>query len=126
MTKEQILAELSESRAALARDGAALRAELDFAAKFNQRVRRKPMAWLGGAAALGWLLAGPKTKTRVVTKFVKSPGKRAQCAEKSFAARRGPFALLMAAFRFAAPLVKPALSAYIGKRFTELAQKQAR
>ena len=126
MTKEQILAEVARSRSSIARDYSAVRQELDFPSKVNQLFRRKPMAWLGGAAALGWLLSGPKTKTRVVTRFLKSDGKLARRVEKEPASRMGLLGFLIAVIRFSLPLLKPVLTAYAGKRFADLAAKLAK
>jgi len=122
MTKEEILAELSTSRTAIAREYAAVRTELDYKSKLNNLVRRRPYAWLGGAAALGWFLAGPKTKTRVVTKVVKQNGTAKVVKEKK-GARAGLIALLVGVIRFAFPLLKPALSAYAGRFFANMATK---
>jgi hypothetical protein len=126
MTKEQILATLSQSRATLARDYVSVRHELDVQAKLKSLVRRKPLAWLGGAAALGWLLSGPKTKTRVVTKYVKSPDGKVRPEEKKTAARLGWPGVLMAFFRFAMPILKPVLTAYAGRQFATIATKLAK
>jgi len=126
MTKDQIRAEIFRSRAAMARDCNSVRAELDFPAKFKQLVRRKPMAWLSGAAAIGWLLSGPKTKTRVVTKFLKSGDKVPKHPEKESASRLGVLGVLLAILKFSLPLLKPVLTAYAGKRFADLATKLAK
>jgi hypothetical protein len=123
MTKDEILAELSRSRAGLTREWAALRTEFDFKAKLDNLVRRKPYAWLSGAAVLGWVLAGPKHKTRVVTKVVKPNGKAIVVKEKG-KRRAGLIALLLGIMRLAFPIVKPALTAYAGKFFAELATKK--
>ena len=122
MTKEEILAEVEASRAAIVEGSAALRAELDFKTKLNNLVRRKPYAWLSGAAALGWFLAGPKTKTRVVTKTIKPNGMPAVKVEKR-RARAGLIALLIALIRLAIPVIRPALTAYAGRRFADMATK---
>ena len=53
MTKDEMLSELTASRGAVLQGCAALRAELDLKAKLNNLVRKKPYAWLSGAAALG-------------------------------------------------------------------------
>jgi hypothetical protein len=121
MTKEQLLFDLSQSRAVLARDCATVRQELDFRAKVNRLVRRKPLAWLGGAAALGWILAGPKTKTRVVKKTVTASGRTVRSKGTKPASRLGWLATLLALIKFSAPLLKPALTAYAGKRFANMA-----
>ncbi len=125
MTKDEILAELSRSRAGLAREWAALRTEFDFKTKLKNIVRRKPYVWLSGAAALGWILAGPKSKTRVVTKVIQPDGKPIVVKEKG-KRRAGLIALLLGLVRFAFPLVKPALTAYAGKFFADMATKLPR
>ena len=109
MTREQILAELAVTRAALAVDTATVRRELDFKAKANAIVRRNPFAWFGGAAILGWWLAGPKRKTRTVTKVVDRDGRRVKSPVKR---KAGRFGLLLALFRLAFPYIQPVLSSY--------------
>jgi len=121
MTKEQILAELTRSRATISRDYGALRTELDFKAKLNSLVRRQPLAWFGGATALGWLLAGPKTKKRTVTKYVKASDKHLAAPAKKAAVRGGVLGLLLSLFRLAFPILKPTLSAYATKWLAEFA-----
>ena len=70
-SKAELLAAVARSRAAIRRDSSAVRTELDVAAKLQNSVRSRPLAWLGGAAAIGYLLAGPKTRTKTVTKLVR-------------------------------------------------------
>ncbi len=125
MTKEEILAELTTSRRAIVQGCAALRAELDFKTKLNNLVRRKPYTWLSGAAALGWFLAGPKTKSRIVTKTIQPNGVPAVKVEKK-TARAGLIALLIALVRFALPVIRPAVTAYAGRRFADMATRLSR
>lgn len=127
MTKEQILADLTRSRSAMARDCAALREELDMKARFNRVVRRNPLAWFGGAAALGWILAGPKTRTRTktITKLAQ-PGEKPARPEEKIVARTGFVALLFGLARFLLPLLKPVISTYATKLLAEAAGKMAR
>lgn len=127
MKKEEALAELRITRQSIARDTAALRAEFDVAAKLRASIRKRPFAWLGGSALLGWIVAGPKTRTRTVTKYVSKPGK-AQAANEAGAKVRsaGFLGLLIAAFRFALPMLKPALSAYAARRLAEMAERMVK
>jgi hypothetical protein len=118
--KDQILEELRRSRAAIARDAAAVADEINLASKLKKSVRARPLAWLGGAAAIGWILAGPKT--RVVTKSAK--GKSPALPEKSRPA--GFWGLLLALFKIALPLARPVLSAYAARRLGEMAEKISR
>jgi hypothetical protein len=122
MTKDEILAELSTTRSAITRGYAAVRTELDFKSKFDNLVGRKPFLWVTGAAALGWILAGPKSKTRVVTKVVKPNGTPIVVKEKR-KRRAGFIALLLGLMRFLFPVVKPAMTAYAGRFFAEMATK---
>jgi hypothetical protein len=127
MTKEQIVADLARTRSALSRDCAALRQELDMKAKFNRVVRRNPLAWFGGAAALGWMLAGPKTRTRTRTLVQPAkPGEKPATAPEKVVARSGFIAILLGAARFLLPLLKPVISSYATKILAETAGKMAR
>ena len=125
MTKEEILSELATSRAAIVQGCSALRAELDFKAKFNGLVRRMPYAFVSGATALGWILAGPKTKTRVITKTLVPNGGPAVSVEKK-RPRAGLVALLIALVRFAIPVIRPAALAYAGRRLADMARRLPR
>ena len=127
MTKDEILAELSRSRAGLTREWVVLRREFDFKAKLNNVLRRKPYMWLSGAAALGWVLAGPKSKTRVVTKVIQpdAEGKPVVVKEKG-KRRAGLVALLLGLIRLAIPVVRPALTAYAGKLIADMGRKHPR
>ncbi len=122
--KAELLANVARSRAAILRDTVAVRAELDVAAKIQNSVRSRPFAWLGGAAAIGYFFAGPKTRTKTVTKFVR--GKSGAPVVEKKKGRRGFFAVLLSLFKLALPLVRPALSAYAAKRFGDFAQKLAK
>jgi hypothetical protein len=118
--KERLLEELRQSRLALARDATAVAEELNLASKFKKAIRSRPLAWLGGAAAIGWILAGPKT--RVVSKTGK--GKSSDLTEKSHPA--GFWGILLALFKIALPIARPALSAYAARRLGEMAEKISR
>ena len=122
MTKEEILAELTDSRGAILQRCAALRAELDLKAKLNNLVRKKPYAWLSGAAAIGWILAGPKSRTRVVTKTIKPNGVPAATVDKK-TKRAGLIALLFALVRFVLPVLRPAVMSYAGHRLADVVTK---
>jgi hypothetical protein len=105
----------------------ALKHELDFKSKLEATVRKKPLAWFGGAAALGWWIAGPKTKKRVVTKYVGDSQGRAKAEEKSKAkGGLGVIGIAIALFRFALPFIKPTLSSLATRKLAEMAEKMAR
>lgn len=126
MSKEFLLNELRRSREELSRDTSVLRRELDFEAKLKQSVRKHSFAWLGSAAALGWMIAGPKKKTRVVTKLVGSKGEPIKEEAKKAAGRAGALGIAVTAARFAFPYLRPVLLQYAGRFAGELAQRFAK
>lgn len=127
MTKEEILAQLRATRTLMARDTSALKRELDFKTKLEHTVRKNPLAWFGSAAAIGWWIAGPKTKKRVVTKVVAGPEERAKAEKKAKGkSELGLLGVAIALFRFAFPFIKPALSSLATRKLAEMAEKMNR
>lgn len=123
MSKEELVSAIARGRAAIAQDFAGLRAELDVPAKLSERVRRNPTLWMGGAVAVGWILAGPKTKTRTVTKVAKPDGRTVTRERKT---RLGLLGIALAIGRFAYPLIQPALSEYAGQQLAESLKRRRR
>lgn len=127
MSKEALVTELARTRADISRDYRSVRYEMDVAEKLKRVVRQRPFAWLGGAAALGWILSGPKTKKKLVTKYVAAKDKRAGKTEKKAGGRIGGFlALLLTVVRFAMPYLKPYLLDYATKYVGEVAGRTRR
>ena len=123
--KEAILEELRRSRLAIARDTTAITEEFNLLGKIKRSVKSRPLAWLGGAAALGYIFAGPKTKT--LTKKV--PQKCFYTTEKSASTSKDRRHWLMTAFgifKMALPFVRPAISAYAARRLGEFSEKIGR
>lgn len=120
MTKEQLLLEIERSRNSLARDFASAKLELDPRHKVMTSIRAKPLVWISAATALGWMLAGPKSKTRVLHKS----GKKSIVKEKA-TPPIGIFGIVLAILKLSLPMLKPAFSAYAAKRFAEMASKLA-
>lgn len=119
--KAEIVAELARSRAAVARDTSAVREQFDLAARIRKSVKARPFAWLGGAATIGYILAGPKTRTKTITKVVRDKGAGPAKAETK--KQRGFWVILFSLIKLSFPLIKPALSAYAAKRFGDFADK---
>ncbi len=119
--KSEILAELARSRAAIARDTSSVRAQLDVTAKVKSSVRSRPFVWLGGATILGYILAGPKTRTKTVTKVVRGNSEAAVKLESKKSL--GFWGVVFSLIKLVVPLARPALSAYAAKRFADFAGK---
>jgi hypothetical protein len=120
--KADILAEIERSRMAIRRDFRSVRTELDVAEHVRRSVKKRPLAWLGSAAVLGYFFAGPRTRTRTVTKYVPD-AKAARKAERQEKHKPGKIATLLRVFQLVSPLVRPALTAYATRRLGELASR---
>lgn len=132
MTKEEILSQLRGTRQAISRDTASLRRELDYKSKLEATIRKRPFAWFGGAAALGWWIAGPKTRKRVVTKvkYVGDPAavEQARKTQKKVktSGQVGLLGIVITLVKFAFPYFRPMLSSLATRKLAEYAEKWAR
>ncbi len=113
----EILKEIEASRRAIGRDYASLRQDLNFKSRTQESIKTRPLAWLGGAAGLGWLLAGRKKKRLPKA----STGKTAAAVENAPVKSLGILGVLLAAFRILLPILRPAATAYAAKKFADLA-----
>lgn len=116
MSIDDIRLEIDASRRAIRHDYAALRAELDFVAKTKRAVVERPLPWLGGAAALGFLFSG---RRRRQARKLKSGKPGASESAKRFTI----LGALFAAARLIFPLVRPQLTAFAARKLTGFAGK---
>jgi hypothetical protein len=121
-SKKEILEELRRSRVAIARDTASIAEELNLVSKIRRSVKTRPLAWLGSAAALGYILAGPKTRKAPKTISAKKE-KKSEKSEPVHTGRQGFFSILFNLAKFLFPLFRPALSAYAAQRLGELSSR---
>ncbi len=123
--KDAILEELRLSRMAIARDTHSLAEEFNISAKLQRSVKSHPLAWLSGAAAIGYIFAGPKTKT--VTKVI-APKSESHSKSKDAPQKESSHLLKNAfgLFKILLPLIRPAISAYAARRLGEYAEKIGR
>jgi hypothetical protein len=121
-SKQEILEELRRSRVAIARDTASIAEELNLVSKIRRSVKTRPLAWLGSAAALGYILAGPKTRKAPKNISVKK-GAKSEKSEPARTERQGFISILFNLAKFLFPLLRPALSAYAAQRLSELSSR---
>ena len=122
--KSELLAEIARSRAAVARDADFVRQELDVTSQLKSSVKRRPFAWLGGAAALGYMLAGPKTRAKTIVKTVRESKAATSGVKKT---KSHTFLeILVGLFKFLLPMVRPLISAYAARHIGALAEKLGR
>ena len=124
ISKETILQELRRSRVAIARDINAVSDEINIAAKLKRSVKARPLAWLGSAAALGYMLAGPKT--RRVTSTTPKGTKSIPTVVPARSRWTVFFNSLLMIFKLLLPVLRPALSAYAAQRLGEFAANNSR
>ena len=122
--KSEILAEIARSRAAIVTDSAMVRSELDLTKHIKSSVKMRPFAWLGGAAAIGYILAGPKTRTKTLIKTVKDTREGKVAVEKK--RPRTMWEILFGLFKFVLPIVRPVISAYAARHVGAFAEKLQR
>jgi hypothetical protein len=121
-SKQEILEELRRSRLAIARDTASIAEELDIVSKIRRSVKTRPLAWLGSAAALGYILAVPKTRKAPKSISVKK-GAKSEKSEPVRTGWQGFFSTLFNLSKFLFPILRPALSAYAAQRLGELSSR---
>jgi hypothetical protein len=101
--------EIAHSRDRLARELGGLRYELDFPLKFRKSFQRRTGVWLTAAAVLGVLFTAVPRKKKVIVKAKTGDEQKKGILEAGFA---------IAALKFAATLLRPALTNYIAQRVT--------
>lgn len=126
MTKESLLADLHATRAGVTSGTASLKRELNLEAKLQKLVRHKPLLWFGGAAAVGWILAGPHTKRKVVTKYVDAEGHKVKPKGQAVRNKAGRFGLLLTLLKMAFPYLKPALTDFAARQLDLWAARRNR
>lgn len=108
--KAELIAQLDRARSRIAVNAGALRTDLDPLAKVKASYRRNGVAWLGGAALLGLVLAKLPARKKIVT--VDPKGRKVNDSQKN-AATAG---LLLGALKIAFDLSKPWLVDWVARR----------
>jgi hypothetical protein len=129
--KLQFLQELEMSRLAIRRDFSDLGDELNVARKIEKVIRKRPAAWLVGAAITGFVAAGWRRRPAPRPAIAKgSKGKRG--AEQDLegiaagAARLTFWGFLLATVKMLLPFLRPLFSAYASRRMAEMAMSLGR
>ncbi len=115
--KSRILAEIQASRLALTRDTQALADELNFLKKLELTVRKRPLAWLGGAALSGFVFSALRRRPAPKP----NPKKSKETPPPSSPARFTFWAFLLAVFKLLLPALRPLFTTYATKSIAGLA-----
>lgn len=99
---------IASSRAEVVRDVGGLEYELNFPLKIKRSFQRNTVFWVGGALALGLLIALLRARTQKV--YLSAAGKKV---------RGGSLlggGLLVSAIKLAGPLLQPVVMGYVAKQ----------
>lgn len=127
LRKAALKRQIEEARRGISRSVDGLRHDLDVKAHLKESVVEKKGLWLGGAALVGWLLAGWPRRRR---KALPPP---APASHRDEDARREPpvavqmqrGGLLMAVLGLVGSILRPALTRFVTRKLTELASGAA-
>ena len=104
---EQLKEEIRVSRESVARNLGNLRYELDVPRKVRQSVRRQPVLWIGGAIAIGVIVAALSHGRKIVKVAAKSAKPQKDVLAMGFA---------LGALKIAAQILKPAVIKFVEKK----------
>ena len=117
--KAALIAALDRARSQLAVNAGALRDDMDVGRRARRSFARNSVAWLGGAALFGLLLAKIPARTKKVA--LNWRGRKAEVRESAVKA-----GLLIGALKIAFDLAKPQLLKWAGRRVADYLSSRAR
>lgn len=112
---------IASSRADVVRDVGGLEYELNFPLKIKKSFQRNTVFWVGGALALGLLVALLRARTHKV--YLSAAGKKVSGFNREKNLLNA--GLLMSAIRLAGPLLQPVVAGYFAKKGSKKAAQQA-
>lgn len=101
---------IARSRELVVRDLSGLRYELDFPLKFKKAFQRHTVVWVGGAIAVGLLLALLRARTHKV--YLSAAGKRVHVPKKALMES----GMLLGALKLGMTFLQPVLISYLTKQ----------
>jgi hypothetical protein len=121
-SKILLIAKLDAAREELLRSGSRLREDLNMQKHVRGAFDRHKGAWIGGAAAVGWLLAKlPRRKAAV-----QHNGATPHHHNGSQAGKYALSGILLAVLRTALTTLKPALTSIASRKIKDLAEQKMR
>jgi hypothetical protein len=104
---EQLKEEITASRESVARHLSNLRYELDVPQKIRRSVRRQPVLWIGGAIAIGVIVAALSHGRKIIKVAAKSAKPQKDVLAMGFA---------LGALKIAAQILKPVVIRFVEKK----------
>lgn len=114
VTTVELREKIDRSRELFARDWASLKHELDFPLKFRMAFQRHTVVWVGGAVAVGLLVALLRARTKKV--YLSASGKRVRSRDKTLLESGALIGVVKLAMTFLQPVIVGYLSKQAKKR----------
>ena len=122
--KAELIAQLDQARAQLARSVDGLRRDADLGTHLKQSFTSHRAAWIGSAGVAGWLLSRlPARKKKI---YIQKDGKETAAAAEKAAGEIAGAGVAIAILKTLFTLFRPAITSYASKKIAELAKKNNR
>jgi hypothetical protein len=108
-TPVELRQKVARTRELVLRDASGLRYELNFPLKFKRAFQRNTVVWVGGALAVGLIMALLKARTQKV--YVRAGGRKVRSQKTLFQS-----GALLGALKFGLTLLQPVVISYFAKR----------
>ncbi|MFV0416721.1 MAG: hypothetical protein ACK5NG_10190 [Chthoniobacterales bacterium] len=129
MTKKELIEELRSSRVAITADARKIRDTFSISRRAQGIVKEKPIAWVGGAAAVGFILSLLSRRPRKIVvqenKEIGASGKKLNRKTRKEAAKQAKavesakkltlWGFLLAVVKLLLPALRPAVTAWTSK-----------
>jgi hypothetical protein len=116
----QVREKVERSREELGRDLAGLRYELDFSRKIKRTFQRNTAVWVGGALAVGLLLALMRARTKKV--YINTVGKKVRSPNKSLLESGA----LLGLVKIGMTIFQPMVVSYFAKKGAKQGERRER
>ena len=123
-SKALLISQLAQARRGLARNAAQLRDDFDVPQHIRSTFANHKSAWIGGAAALGWVLA--RLPGRRKKPAISENSHQANGAKVNRFAQFSLGGLLFALLRMAFTAAQPALTAIASRKIKDMAAERIR
>jgi uncharacterized membrane protein len=119
-SEAELRREIALSREAVARDLGGMTYELNFPLKVKKSFQRNTVYWVGGALALGLLLALLRARPQKI--YLSAAGKKVKNPNKKLF----DAGLVLGLAKLASPLIQPVIMGYFAKKMTKKVEQQRR
>ncbi len=122
--KAELIAQLDQARAQLARSVDGLRRDADIGTHLKHSFTNHKAAWIGSAGVAGWVLSRlPARKKKV---FIQKDGKESKAVAEKAAGEIAGVGIIVAILKTLFTLFRPAIMSFASKQIAAIAKKNNR